>query len=176
MKKIITLAAAVSLVGICSAAAVNWNTGALYTPNADGTWSTSEATSSVGTWAATVAFFADNDGVKGAALTGITNTSKNGVNDYTHALNASSKDFTTSTYYWAVLEITYTTPTAEAQTLTLDPYRFKTAANGGTSLNFQSAGVLDNSHTFSPASVPEPTSGLLLLIGMAGLALKRKVA
>lgn len=29
---------------------------------------------------------------------------------------------------------------------------------------------------WAPASVPEPTSGLLLLLGVAGLALKRKVA
>ena len=30
--------------------------------------------------------------------------------------------------------------------------------------------------TYATASVPEPTSGLLLLLGMAGLALKRKRA
>jgi len=30
------------------------------------------------------------------------------------------------------------------------------------------------SQGFTPAAVPEPTSGLLILLGMAGLALKRK--
>jgi len=32
----------------------------------------------------------------------------------------------------------------------------------------------DGSWPASPAPIPEPTSGLLLLLGVAGLALKRK--
>ena len=43
------------------------------------------------------------------------------------------------------------------------------AANVGTFVN-------DSSHWSAYGSVPEPTSGLMLLLGMAGLALKRKVA
>ena len=38
------------------------------------------------------------------------------------------------------------------------------------------ANVLKPASNFTYASVPEPTSGLLLLLGMAGLALKRKRA
>lgn len=55
-----------------------------------------------------------------------------------------------------------------------------TSASGAKTLNYGSQ--LDNSKLAidsSPAawqSIPEPTSGLLLLIGMAGLALKRKQA
>lgn len=47
------------------------------------------------------------------------------------------------------------------------------AGVGGGGLDF-TASVAANG--FSPASVPEPTSGLMLLLGMAGLALKRKRA
>jgi len=44
--------------------------------------------------------------------------------------------------------------------------------NGQGTANFNGSG----SWTGGPSNTPEPTSGLLLLIGMAGLALKRKRA
>jgi hypothetical protein len=44
------------------------------------------------------------------------------------------------------------------------------ANNGDASAGFKGAGW------YSAAAVPEPTSGLLLLLGMAGLALRRKQA
>jgi hypothetical protein len=44
------------------------------------------------------------------------------------------------------------------------------ANNGDASNGYQGAGW------YSAAAVPEPTSGLLLLLGMAGLALRRKQA
>lgn len=44
------------------------------------------------------------------------------------------------------------------------------ANNGDASAGYQGAGW------YSAAAVPEPTSGLLLLLGMAGLALRRKQA
>ena len=44
------------------------------------------------------------------------------------------------------------------------------ANNGNASAGYQGAGW------YSAAAVPEPTSGLLLLLGMAGLALRRKQA
>ena len=44
------------------------------------------------------------------------------------------------------------------------------ALNGDASAGYQGAGW------YSAAAVPEPTSGLLLLLGMAGLALRRKQA
>ena len=47
------------------------------------------------------------------------------------------------------------------------------AGVGGGGLDFTASAAANG---FSPASVPEPTSGLMLLLGMAGLALKRKRA
>ena len=45
----------------------------------------------------------------------------------------------------------------------------------GDAFTFTSAGT-STAKTYITASVPEPTSGLLMLLGMAGLALKRKRA
>ena len=50
---------------------------------------------------------------------------------------------------------------------------------GAASANFSAANgasLIKGTPTGSFSSAPEPTSGLLLLLGMAGLALKRKVA
>ncbi len=56
-------------------------------------------------------------------------------------------------------------------TTTLDFGNQSTASSTVTEISggYQSAG-------WYASSVPEPTSGLLLLLGMAGLALKRKIA
>lgn len=42
--------------------------------------------------------------------------------------------------------------------------------------NFTSATVVNSGATPTPGPVPEPTSGLLMLLGMAGLALRRRRA
>lgn len=178
MKKLILSVAIAAIAGIASAASVNWNTGALKNINADGTWSSTAASSSVGVWLATATFYTDNAGTMGGVATDINlGLTDNSINDMTSALNGSAKTAAVSTYYWIVLELSYkANATAEAQTLTLDPYRFQTVATGNTALNFTTLGLLDNTHSFSPAAVPEPTSGLLLLLGVAGMALRRRRA
>ena len=46
----------------------------------------------------------------------------------------------------------------------------------GNAFAFTDAGTSANKNYITTAAVPEPTSGLLLLLGMAGLALRRKQA
>ena len=107
----------------------------------------------------------------------------------TTALNASSKVSETSafdygsagntyTFYWATLfdDKILISDTASAQgqasaaeSITFSGSKTWSDVNHGDAA-FSSAGW------YSVASVPEPTSGLLLLLGMAGLALKRKRA
>ena len=50
------------------------------------------------------------------------------------------------------------------------------AAGQAASFAFDASATASASNWASTAAVPEPTSGLLLLLGMAGLALKRKRA
>ena len=63
---------------------------------------------------------------------------------------------------------TYTYGSSDIGALKYDPGNMETSpgALGLTSSNFTSSGTI--------GSIPEPTSGLLLLLGVAGLALKRK--
>ena len=61
---------------------------------------------------------------------------------------------------------------------TADPSVIKTgvaAATSTTSVAFGTmASATQNAANWTTAAVPEPTSGLLLLLGVAGLALRRK--
>ena len=65
---------------------------------------------------------------------------------------------------------TKTSNATTPQTLTINPTTSSQAALNSFETAFGSAGW------YATAPVPEPTSGLLLLLGMAGLALKRKRA
>lgn len=58
-----------------------------------------------------------------------------------------------------------------------DAVLFSTLANSGYVGNLQSQPIVPHAGAWTPSfAVPEPTSGLLMLIGLAGLALRRKRA
>ena len=172
MKKLMMIAAVVIAAVSANAANVNWNTGALYLPNADGTWSETKASgTTAGTWLATVTFYSDNAGVMGAEFAAGGTVTDTSINALTGALNGSATGFAASTTYWAVLDLSYTT-TAGTQTLTTDALQFTTKGTGATPLDFQALGAFSSADSYT--AVPEPTSGLLILLGMAGLALRRK--
>ena len=175
MKKIMIMLGAVAMAACVQAAAVSWSTGALKTANADGSFT---GTNLSGTWAnydVTVTFYADNAGTMGAALTGIT-----GNTDTSASLGnfgaTTSDSFAAGGEYWAQVVITATTKadTPVTYTMTSDAVKFTAPDTGNLKLNFSTEGAMPGA--WSTADVPEPTSGLLLLLGVAGLALKRKRA
>ena len=57
--------------------------------------------------------------------------------------------------------------------LNTDAVAVAVGGTGGGMANFTNLGVVSTTGT-QWSAVPEPTSGLLLLLGVAGLALKRK--
>ena len=184
MKKIMIAAAALTMSIVAQAANVNWNSGTLYLPNADGTWSDTKATSSTaGTWNLVVSFFAA-DGTTPFAAGG--DLSDNSILDLNSTLSGSATGFEAEKTYYMSAVLTYENDDYTFSK-SFDPVSFMTKKTGATSANMQQTTVLatkmiDTSSplgwTITPkgGNIPEPTSGLLLLLGVAGLALRRKRA
>lgn len=172
MKKLIMALAVVAIAGMTQAASFKWSTGALYAPNADGSVSSTSAANSTGTWLATISLFSDAECK--TAIDGLTGNTGSSVNSMTSAIQGTFSgvdfDYNNTTPYYAILELSYTTD-AGTQTLTTDVVSTTLKTTGSTTLNLSTA--ISNA-TWS--AVPEPTSGLLMLLGMAGLALRRRRA
>lgn len=180
MKKLIIVVAALTIGIVAQAANVNWTTGALYLPNPDGSWSSTQATSSTaGNWSIVVSFF---DSTQAPFAAGGT-LSDNSITDLTHALNGGASGFENGKNYYMSAILTYTT---DDYTFTkeFDKVAFTTKTSGASTANMQATALLTTKmiDTSAPlgwtitSNVPEPTSGLLMLLGIAGLALRRRRA
>lgn len=195
MKKLIIAFATIAIATIANAAVMRWNSGNLYAPTSatDGKFSSSTIavlnsvsvyvweTSSSGVISQLEAgklYEAYTDGktatlFNGAAL----KTGANSANAY--AANVVGSSYTVGTPVYAA--ILYVYDDDAGNTYYIENYAQNTAASAAkTTTNL--ASIFGGNGTTSGASitgwtataVPEPTSGLLLLLGMAGLALKRK--
>ncbi len=169
MKKMMIALAAVAACVVANAATIKWNTGTVYAVNADGSWDTStKGASAEGSFAFT-AYLYDTDG------TTLLESMANSGWSLSKASGTFTGTYNNSQTYYVALEATYTT-TAGTQTFTAtDAVAYSMPGTGNGTPNFTTLGVINTSATQFTA-VPEPTSGLLLLLGMAGLALKRKIA
>jgi len=191
MKKLIIAAFAVVCAVAVNAATVTWGSGALYTAaDANGGWSSTTAMSAGAlvtmniymvdaTTYATVSAMTQENMYKWTAGKTADYTAQN-KNPSTSALigavTVSDNTLAGSTTYYSILTAEYTDATlgkdfymAAAAEATTPASGVKAVSNifGGAS-TATTGGVRD----WQP--VPEPTSGLLLLLGMAGLALRRK--
>ena len=112
---------------------------------------------------------------EGAAIAGATSSST--TSNAGSGMSGSWTGAALSTTYYADIVIT---EIATGNTLTSEKAQFATSASATYSINFangtgfSTSGAKVNYNNW--AAAPEPTSGLLLLLGVAGLALKRKRA
>ena len=199
MKKLMIAFAATVVAVAAQAASVSWAAGTLYTPaSSDGGWSTTKAGASVsgslyllavgdadtaGSFAwfnAQYAANGDMSAVYDYFTTGAgkeTAASKTGTSaSRTSALTMTTDGEVGSTYYAAVI---YTTSDANGDYYIANIGSVTLESDAGVSLGNLATAYLSGTSTASIGgwtAVPEPTSGLLMLLGMAGLALKRKRA
>ena len=181
MKKLMIALAAVAVAAVAQAASVNWG-GAIANGDPDTEMSagstawliwSGEAFSGVATTLDTTAGTANNGGtiVATYSITGtdienfgfMSNYAKAGsdVNGYYAILVADGSDLTRASYM-DMGSITGTTATSPTSSLLFNP-------------DWDDDSYLSQGG-YNTAVVPEPTSGLLMLLGMAGLALRRRRA
>ena len=192
MKKMIMALAIVCAAVISQAATVAWQSGALYTAaGKDGGWSgtlvnNASALVTMNVYLVDAATYAtvsvmDQAGMyewasgQTATYTGVNKNPSTGA--LIGAVTINDATLAGSTTYYSILTATYTDATygdmymAAATEATTPASGTKSVANiFGGQATLATGGVRD----WQAAAVPEPTSGLLLLLGVAGLALRRK--
>ena len=165
MKKII-IAAAIALAGMfANAATVNWNTSYLY--------------DSAGNY---IMMHTGEEGLSYTASLLFAPSGSASVSEAYGQFTGSGSDFALGTEYTATLIITEMKNGKANATLTASGV-FTTAASESftTDIDFSTGGGFTSGKFFGDgagqwAAVPEPTSGLLMLVGLAGLALRRRRA
>ena len=201
MKKLLIIASAVLVAGIANAASMQWGSGTMYTADTanNGAFSGTKAGTKVTAYyfsidAATYAtlYVADSyaasaekvfaayatKGDDGKTFT-VTGDTANGKTSFT----SNAKTFTDSATY-SIGETAYAamilkwSDTATATDYYIANVGYYTFASDidGEMLTFGTKQFGTGEALTGWTAVPEPTSGLLLLLGMAGLALKRKRA
>jgi len=183
MKKLMILAAVAMVSAIASAAQIKWGSGTVYT--ADSTKAGKDAvtaylflidSTTYGTLAANTTGTAMSDAVYAAyganlaSASATASTTAKGVANLTDPTVYGNGD----TAYAAILYVEGDNYMGNVGTYTLTSDMDYTVAGMSTTIFGSEVGT--TATAWSTAAVPEPTSGLLLLLGMAGLALKRKHA
>ena len=171
MKKLVTACAAIMMVVAANAAAVAWNSGTYAQGFAN---PSGEKMTSAMNFDMVVSVFSDS-----AGSTLVTSSNSKTVNGMTGAISTSTADVLASdkTYY---IQATISDGTKVSTT---DIYAFTTPTTGDAIVNFATGGGLTGAtgNTWGAwqdagTPEPEPTSALMMLFGLAGLALRRKCA
>ena len=166
MKKLIIAFAVVSATICANAAAVSWQASSVKGPDGKAVGKTTDVYSFVCT-----IFANDQTTVVGSN----TSTSSNAMSTFSGTVDGTA----TSTSYYAQL---IATNLSSGETFTSEKLAFTTDSSASYAVNFTTGNGLTGTPKINWAdtgtwqAAPEPTSGLLLLLGVAGLALKRKRA
>ena len=189
MKKLMIAACAVALAGVVQAATAQWTSGALKTAeDADGGWS-STGVNTAGALVTMNIYFIDSETYDDLAeatqqelfdaysrlnpsLTGQNKNATSGALIGAITINETAETALEAVEY-AVAIATYSDATYGDMFMAT---RAKTTYNAGTKTG-RALNIMSTVGDWQgPGDVPEPTSGLLMLLGMAGLALRRKHA
>ena len=199
MKKLMIALGVVALAVSANAAAVTWSSGALKTPaNADGGWSSTAITSGTATgyfwiidsatynslYNADASKMIDNVMGKYAKIEGnsVTITDSTYKTPTTATTAITYKDdggYTAGDTAYAAIIYVYNDGTAGASDYyiaNVGSWTFASSSNKTVGNMALKLGGTSTTDLGGWQSVPEPTSGLLMLLGLAGLALKRKRA
>ena len=184
MKKLMIVLGALATAMSVQAATVKWTSGTIYTPGSDGAFTATKAASgsvSYYLWTMNAETYASTtlDGIAkldtGTATATGKNTALGSVVSYSDTKNYSANDAVN----WAIL-FTYTDSDgkewyiANMGTGSVDSLGSQISFGNLASASSTYASV--SGWTAAGGAIPEPTSGLLMLVGLAGLALRRKRA
>jgi hypothetical protein len=184
MKKIIIALAVAAIAVVSEAAAIKWNSGTIYNQagnkaNASANlvtanlyMLTSEQYASIGSMSADEIYFAAKDGDFGAAKVTQNSTALGAININQTGLTGGTTE-NPQTYYGLVIYTDTKSISGDIEAYVKVNAQEVTFKDDGT---VTLAGLATNVTDWTAASVPEPTSGLLMLVGLAGLALRRRRA
>ena len=172
MKKLLTLAVALGAAALTHAASFDWKVnGTSATVN----YQVYIVDSIVSTWASVsdVATAASIFGTVGTSGTITQYSSRNTSAIGSASINSISKD--SASVYFVIVS------GDDAKTYNYVKYDVSSSVYSGTDISpgaftIDAADLVNGTQGTFSGSVPEPTSGLLMLVGLAGLALRRKRA
>ena len=192
MKKLMIALAAVAFAAVSQAAVVNWQVGSLNGPGTGGAGWGSDLIGATVTAQILVSESVTGDATSGYTLgTLVTFTEGDtmglGEIDGGYGWATTSDSLTGDASYYAKVILQAGESTLESQIVRIETSALTGSADVAFAFAEEIAGVtalpgqsFDATYgTFSASgwqSVPEPTSGLLMLLGVAGLALRRKRA